>query len=278
MEESGMTRLRWWGGRVEGGRHSAQPRSAALPWVVRLAGEELRRAAGEQRVGISDWRLATDRFVDLCGNFGVVLSPAADGLDQLVRYVYQPLRDASFLTAKLLEDEVSDHLTLGIPLGPAFRQVTDAWLEDFGLLLVDDLGRPRDPGLPSSRIIRRRPIRSHAYPPYSLAPDRVLLLHAEQSAAGGRSRAAADPTAEYQRSLRMDRRKEGFQAGEVDFTGAGGREVVRVIFVTAMVLRDAVRSRVHKHPTRPFGASYREVLDRYRAITAKLVVDSFEPV
>jgi hypothetical protein len=76
----------------------------------------------------------------------------------------------------------------------------------------------------------------------------------------------------------MDHRRDGFQAGEVDFTGAGGREVVRVIFVTAMVLRDAVRSRVQRHPGRPFGASYREVLDRYRAVTAKLVVDSFEPV
>jgi len=268
--------LRWWGGRTQGGRHSADPGNG-LPLVARLAGEELGRASRD-KVEIGDRQVAMDRFVELCRGFGVVLDPATDGLDQLVRYVYQPLRDACFLTAKLLEEEVMDHLALGVPLGPAFRQVTDTWLEDFGMLLVGDGNRQRDPGLPSGRIVRRRAIRSQAYPPYSFAPNRVLLLHAERSAAGARSRTAADPRAERQRTLRMHLRRERFDACEIDFMGPGGPEVVRVIFATTMVLRDAVRSRVRKHPTRPFGVSYREVFDRYKAITASLVVESFEAV
>lgn len=272
-----MARLRWWGGRTQGGRHSAHPGNGGVPLVVRLAGEELGRTSRDQ-VPIGDWRIAKDRFVDLCRGFGVVLDPATDGLDELVRYVYQPLRDASFLTAKLLEDEVVDQLAMGVPLGPAFRQVTDAWLEDFGMLLVSEGSRQRDPGLPSGRPVARRAIRSQAYPPYSFAPNRVLLLHAERSAAAGGSRAARDPRVEQQRSLRMRRRRERFDACGLDFMGAGGREVVRVIFVTSMVLRDSVRSRVRKHPSRPFGVSYHEVLDRYKAVTARLVVDSVDAV
>jgi hypothetical protein len=272
-----MARLRWWGGRGQSGRHAAHPGTNGLPLVLRLAGEELGRASTE-RAWIGDWRVAKARFVDLCRGFGVVLDPATDGLDQLVRYVYQPLRDASFLTARLLEEEVGDHLAMGVPLGPAFRQVTDAWLEDFGLLLVSEAGRQRDPGLPSGRIVARRAIRSPAYPPYSFTPHRVLLLHAEQAAAGGRSRAAHDPRVELARSLRMDRRRERFDACGLDFMGPGGREVVRVVFVTTLVLRDGVRSRVRRHPTRPFGVSYREVLERYKAVTARLVVDSAEAV
>src|SRR6266705_1266398 len=236
--------LRWWGGRTQGGRHSADPGNG-LPLVARLAGEELGRASRD-KVEIGDRQVAKDRFVDLCRGFGVVLDPATDGLDQLVRYVYQPL--------------------------------TDAWLEDFGILLVGDGNRQRDPGLPSGRIVRRRAIRSLAYPPYSFAPNRVLLLHAERSAAGARRRTAVDPHAERQRTLRMHLRRERFDACEIDFMGPGGPEVVRVIFATTMVLRDAVRSRVRKHPTRPFGVSYREVFDRYKAITASLVVESFEAV
>ena len=270
--------LRWWGGRAQGGRHSPEPGNGRLPLVGRLADEELGRAARD-KVEIGDWQVAKDRFVDLCRGFGVVLDPATDGLDQLVRYVYRPLRHACFLTVKLIEDEVRDHLAMGVPLGPAFRQVTDAWLEDFGMLLVSDGGgRQRDPGLPSGRAVPRRAIRSQAYPPYSFAPNRVLLLHAEQSAAGGRRRVACDPGAEHQRSLRMSRRQQRFDACDVDFTGAGGREVVRVIFVTTLVVRDAVRSRVRKNPGRAFGVSYREVLDRYRAVTARLVIDSLETV
>src|SRR6266545_221206 len=241
--------LRWWGGRTQGGRHSADPGNG-LPLVARLAGEELGRASRD-KVEIGDRRVAMDRFVELCRGFGVVLDPATDVMDQLA---------------------------LGVPLGPAFRQVTDAWLEDFGMLLVGDGNRQRDPGLPSGRIVRRRAIRSQAYPPYSFAPNRVLLLHAERSAAGARSRTAADPRAERQRTLRMHLRRERFDACEIDFMGPGGPEVVRVIFATTMVLRDAVRSRVRKHPTRPFGVSYREVFDRYKAITASLVVESFEAV
>src|SRR6266496_1242230 len=98
--------LRWWGGRTQGGRHSADPGNG-LPLVARLAGEELGRASRD-KVEIGDRRVAMDRFVELCRGFGVVLDPATDGLDQLVRYVYQPLRDACFLTAKLLEEEVMD--------------------------------------------------------------------------------------------------------------------------------------------------------------------------
>src|SRR6266511_3460171 len=216
--------LRWWGGRTQGGRHSADPGNG-LPLVARLAGEELGRASRD-KVEIGDRRVAMDRFVELCRGFGVVLDPATDGLDQL----------------------------------------------------VGDGNRQRDPGLPSGRIVRRRAIRSQAYPPYSFAPNRVLLLHAERSAAGARSRTAADPRAERQRTLRMHLRRERFDACEIDFMGPGGPEVVRVIFATTMVLRDAVRSRVRKHPTRPFGVSYREVFDRYKAITASLVVESFEAV
>lgn len=272
-----MARLRWWEGRTRGGRHGAGPRTDGLPLVVRLAGEELGRISTD-KAPIGDWRIAKGRFVELCRGFGVVLDPATDGLDQLVHYVYQPLRDASFLTARLLEEEVIDHLGMGVQLGPAFRQVTDAWLEDFGLLLVSEAGRQRDPGLPSGRTVARRTIRSQAYPPYSFTPHRVLLLHAEQSAAGGRSRATLDPRVELARSLRMSRRRERFGACDLDFLGPGGREVVRVIFVTTMVLRDGVRSRVRRNPTRPFGVSYREVLERYKAITARLVVDSAEAV
>src|SRR6266700_1215821 len=109
--------LRWWGGRTQGGRHSADPGNG-LPLVARLAGEELGRASRD-KVEIGDRQVAMDRFVELCRGFGVVLDPATDGLDQLVRYVYQPLRDACFLTAKLLEEEVMDHLALGVPPAPA---------------------------------------------------------------------------------------------------------------------------------------------------------------
>jgi len=72
---------------------------------------------------------------------------------------------------------------------------------------------------------------------------------------------------------RMGRRRATFQACDADFQGPGGREVRRVIFVTALLIRDAVHSRAKKVPPQSFAVTYREVLDRYKAATAKLVLD-----
>jgi hypothetical protein len=50
--------------------------------------------------------------------------------------------------------------------------------------------------------------------------------------------------------------------------------VVRGIFVTALLIRDAVHSRARKVLPQTFARSYNEVLGRYRMATAKLVLDA----
>src|SRR6266540_440544 len=155
---------------------------------------------------------AAERFKRACRTFGVVLAPAAGGLDRLDSYLYRPLRDASLLTTKLLDGEVAERAGRGVP-----------------------------------------------------------LRRAEESAGGGRVRMGAGGADEVAR--RMGRRRVTFQACDADFQSPGGREVRRAIFVTALLIRDAVRSRAKKVPPQSFAPTYREVLDRYKAATANLVLD-----
>jgi hypothetical protein len=273
-----MARLRWIGrenGQTGAGRHLAGEASQGHPLVVRLAREETERVARDQLLA-GDWETAKERFKRACRMFGVVLAAAATDLHRLDSYVYQPLRDASLLTAKLLEGEVAERARRGMPLRPAFDEVTDSWLEDFGTLLVSEKpASRRDAGLPSrvTTVMTGAP-GYQAYPPYSYPPHLVLLQRAEEAAAKGRARAGTDPLAADEVARRMGQRRATFQACDADFQGPGGREIRRAIFVTALLTRDAVHSRARKAPPQAFALSYHEVLGRYRLATAKLVLDA----
>jgi len=276
-----MARLRWIGGESDrggAGRHLAGEANLGHPSVVRLATEEVERIIRDDAA--TDWDAATERFKRACRTFGVVLAAAAAGLDRLDSCLYRPLRDASLLTAKLLEGEVAERASRGVPLRAAFGEVIDSWLEDFGMLLVSQKPGPRpDAGFPSlvSTVVTRA-AGYQAYPPYSYPPHMVLLQRVEETAAAGLARLAADPAAADERARRMQRRRAAFQACDADFQGPGGNEVGRVIFVTALLIRDAVHSRAKRVPPPTFAVSYRQVVDRYNAATAKLVLDAEHPV
>jgi len=273
-----MARLRWIGrdsgqGGAGAGRHLAGEASLGHPQVVRLANEEIERLARDHQVPPGSREAAAERFKRACRTFGVVLAPAAGGLDRLDSYLYRPLRDASLLTTKLLDGEVAERAGRGVPLRSAFDEVIDSWVQDFGMLLVTERRRSRpDAGFPSqASTVVTRAASYHAYPPYSYPPHVVLLQRAEESAGGGRVRMGASGADEVAR--RMGRRRVTFQACDADFQSPGGREVRRAIFVTALLIRDAVRSRAKKVPPQSFAPTYREVLDRYKAATANLVLD-----
>jgi hypothetical protein len=273
-----MARLRWIGrenGRAGAGRHLAGEASLGHPLVVRLAMDEVERIARERHEPL-DWQAAGERLKRACRTFGVVLAAAASGLDRLDGYIYRPLRDACLLTVKLLEGEIAEHASTGVPLRSAFDEVTDSWLQDFGMLLVSEpRGVRPDSGFPSrvSTVVTRA-ASYHAYPPYSYPPHVVLLQRAEETAARGRARLRQDPAAADELARRMDHRAVTFEGCDADFRGPGGREVVRAIFVTALLIRDAVHSRARKVPPQTFARSYHEILGRYRMAAAKLVLDA----
>lgn len=208
----------------------------------------------------------------------MVLAAAATGLDRVESYLYRPLRDAAFLTAKLLEGEVAERARAGVPLRSAFDEVAGFWLQDFGMLLVaEKLASRPDAGLPSrvSTVVTRAASSTYqAYPPYSYPPHLVLLQRAEEAAGGRRARMGADPVATEESARRMRQRRATFQACDADFEGPGGREVMRAIFVTALLIHDAVGSRAKKAPPKTFAASYHEILGRYKTAIAKLVLNA----
>jgi hypothetical protein len=290
-----MARLRWIGresGQAGAGRHLASEASQGHPMVVRLAREEVERISREgllareevERIfceGLlaGDWETAKERFKRACRTFGVVLAAAASGLDRLDRYLYRPLRDACLLTAKLLEGEVADRTGRGVPLRSVFDEVADSWLQDFGMLLASEKpAARRDAGLPSCvTTVMTRAAGYQAYPPYSYPPHLVLLQRAQEAAARGRARAARSPLAADEEAQRMGRRKATFRACDADFQGPGGREVMRAVFVTVLLLRDAVHNRARKVPQETFALSYHHVLGRYKLVTAMLVFDA-EPM
>ncbi len=273
-----MARLRRIGresGRTGVGRHLAGEANPGHPLVVRLAMEEVERLA-RVRVTPGDWEATTERFKRAYRTFGVVLAAAVSGLDRLDGFIYRPLRDACLLTVKLLEGEVAERSRMGAPPRSAFDEVIDSWVQDFGMLLViEKRGSRPDAGFPSrvSTVVTRS-ASYQAYPPYSYPPNVVLLQRAEETAAGGRARLSEDPLAADELARRMGHRGATFQACDADFQGPGGHEVVRAIFVTALLIRDAVHSRAKKVPPQTFAHSYNEVLERYMVVTAKLVLDA----
>jgi hypothetical protein len=276
--EPDMARLRWIGrnsGQTGAGRHLAGEASQGHALAVRLARGEVERTCREDLLA-GDWETAKERFKRACRMFGVVVAAAASGLDRLDRYLYQPPRDACLLTVILLEGEVADRTGRGVPLRSAFDEVADSWLQDFGMLLASEkLAARRDAGLPSRvTTVITQAAGYQTYPPYSYPPHLVLLQRAEEAAARGRARAAAGHQAADEAARRMRGRRATFQAGDADFQGPGGREVMRAIFVTVLLLRDAVHSRASKVPQETFALSYRQVLGRYRLATASLVLDA----
>ena len=121
-----MARLRWIGresGQAGAGRHLASEASQGHPLVVRLAREDVERISRDDLLA-GDWETAKERFKRACRIFGVVLAAAASGLDRLDRYLYQPLRDACLLTAKLLESEVTGPCTVA----PGLVSKVSRWL------------------------------------------------------------------------------------------------------------------------------------------------------
>jgi len=207
----------------------------------------------------------------------VVLAAAATGLDRIESYLYRPLRDAAFLTAKLLEGEVAERARTGGAAAVGVRRGGRFLGAGFGMLLVaEKLASRPDAGLPSrvSTVVTRASSTYQAYPPYSYPPHLVLLQRAEEAAGGRRARVGADPVATEESARRMRQRRAMFQACDADFEGPGGREVMRAIFVTALLIHDAVGSRAKKAPPKTFAASYHEVLGRYKTAIAKLVLNA----
>jgi hypothetical protein len=165
-----------------------------------------------------------------------VVTASADGLHHLDRHLYRPLRDASFLAAKLLDDQVRERVAAGAPLPAAFDGAAEAWLQRFGELLVEGEEQRTRPD--ESPILEGSPA-SAAIARYLSAPRRLDLLWAARAAAAGRRASTQlDPAAARDQEQHASALQEAFSACDADFLGPGGHELVRVIFATVWLLSD----------------------------------------
>jgi hypothetical protein len=244
------------------------------PLALRLAMEELEGSAGQWLSG-AEWGQLKRRHQQTLRSLGVVVAAAADGLHNLDRHVYRPLRDASFLAAKLLDDEVRERVAAGAPLHAAFDHVTEAWLQHFGALFVqgeDQRIRPDE-----SPILKGSPARA-AIARHLSAPRRLdLLWGARQAAAGRRASAQQDPDAVGEQELRTKALPEAFGACDADYLGPGGHELVRVIFATVWLLGDDLSTVPRAGASGLFEGAYRRVAGRFKAVAARLVAEDVAP-
>jgi hypothetical protein len=244
------------------------------PLALRLATEELEGSA-DQWLVVAEWGQLKRRHQQTLRSLGVVVAAAADGLHHLDRHGYRPLRDASFLAAKLLDDEVRERVAGGAPLHTAFDHVAASWLQHFGELLVEGEEQRIRPD--ESPILKGSPARA-AIARYLSAPRRLdLLWGARQAAAGRRASAQQDPDAAREQELRTKALPEAFSACDADYLGPGGHELVRVIFATVWLLSDDLSTVPRAGASEPFEGTYRRVVGGFKAVAARLVAEDVAP-
>jgi hypothetical protein len=244
------------------------------PLALRLAREEL-EGSPDQWLSAAAWGERKWRHHQTLRSLGVVITTSADGLHHLDRHVYRPLRDASFLAAKLLDDEVRERVAGGAPLHAAFDRVAESWLQHFGELFVkgeEQRVRPDESpileGSPTSAAIAR----------HLSAPRRLdLLWGARQAAAGHRASLQPDPALAAEQEQRASALRKAFGACDADFLGPGGHELVRVIFATVWLLNEDLSQVSGADPSYRFERAYRQVVGRFKAVAARLVAENAAP-
>jgi hypothetical protein len=244
------------------------------PLALRLATVELEGSV-DQWLSAAEWGQRKRRHQQALRSLGVVVAASAGGLHNLDRHVCRPLRDASFLAAKLLDDEVRERVAGGEPLHAAFDRVAGSWLQHFGVLFVEGEERRIRPD--ESPVLKGSPARA-AIARYLSAPRRLdLLWGARQAAAGRRASAQQDPDTAAEQELRTKALQEAFSACDADYLGPGGHELVRVIFATVWLLGDDLSRVPRAGGSEPFAAAYRRVIGRFKAVAAKLVAEDVAP-
>lgn len=244
------------------------------PLALRMARGELEGSA-DQWLSVADWGKRKERHTRTLRSWGVVVAASADGLDHLDRHVYRPLRDASFLTAKLLDDQVRERVAGGTSLHAAFDGVAESWLRHFGELFVEGEQQRIHPD--ESPILKGSPA-SAAIARYLSAPRRLdLLWGARQAAAGRRASAQPDPSVAREQELPAKALREAFSACDADFLEPGGHELVRVIFATVWLLSEELSRVPRAGPGELFEGAYRQVVGRFKAVAARLVAEDAAP-
>jgi hypothetical protein len=244
------------------------------PLAVRLARGEL-EGSPDQWLSVADWGKRRERQQRTLRSLGVVVTASADGLHHLDRHAYRPLRDASFLAAKLLDDQVRERVAAGTPLHAAFDGVAESWLQHFGELFVKgEQQRVR----PDESPILEGSGASAAIARYLSAPHRLdLLWGARQAALGRRASLQPDPTVAHEQELRVSALREAFGACDADFLGPGGHELVRVIFATVWLLSEDLSQVSRADPGELFERAYRQVVGGFKAVAARLVAEDVAP-
>jgi hypothetical protein len=244
------------------------------PLALRMARGEL-EGSPDQWLPVADWGKRRERQARTLRSWGVVVGASADGLDHLDRHAYRPLRDASFLTAKLLDDQVRERVAGGTSLHAAFDGVAESWLRHFGGLFVEGEQQRIRPD--ESPILEGSPA-SAAIARYLSAPRRLdLLWGARQAVAGRRASAQPDPSVAREQELPTKALREVFSACDADFLGPGGHELVRVIFATVWLLSEELSMVPRADPGELFEGAYRRVVGRFRAVAARLVAEDAAP-
>jgi hypothetical protein len=244
------------------------------PLALRLAREELQGSPDQWR-SVADWEDRKQRHQRTLRSLGVVVAASADGLHHLDRHVYRPLRDASFLAARLLDDQVRERVAGGTPLRAAFDGVAESWLQYLGELFVE--GEQQRVRPDESPILQGSPA-SAAIARYLSAPRRLdLLWGARQAAVGRRASLQPDPTVAREQELPVKALREAFGACDADFLGPGGHELVRVIFATVWLLSEDLSQVSRADPGELFEGAYRRVVGRFKAVAARLVAEDVAP-
>ena len=244
------------------------------PLALRMARGEL-EGSPDQWLSASDWQKRKQRHTTTLRSWGVVVAASADGLNHLDRHVYRPLRDASFLTTKLLDDQVRERVAGGTSLHAAFDGVAESWLRHFGELFIEGEQQRIRPD--ESPILKGSPD-SAAIARYLSAPRRLdLLWGARAAAAGRRASTQPDPAAAREQELPEKALRETFGACDADFLGPGGHELVRVIFATVWLLRDNLSRVPTAGPSELFEHAYRRVVGDFKAVAARLVAEDAAP-
>jgi hypothetical protein len=244
------------------------------PLALRLATVELEGSV-DQWLSAAEWGQRKRRHQQALRSLGVVVAASAGGLHNLDRHVCRPLRDASFLAAKLLDDEVRERVAGGEPLHAAFDRVAGSWLQHFGVLFVEGEERRIRPD--ESPVLKGSPARA-AIARYLSAPRRLdLLWGARQAVAGRRASAQPDPSVAREQQLPAKALREVFSACDADFLGPGGHELVRVIFATVWLLSEELSRVPPADPGELFEGAYRRVVGRFRLVAARLVAEDAAP-
>ena len=154
----------------------------------------------------------------------------------------------------------------------AFAEAAAEWTEGFGAFTVADeeaAGERPDVLFATWELGTGAALARHRSFPYRLD----LLHRSREEAARGAQRIEREGRAGLARALRqrMDARREDFANCELDFEGGGHREIVRVIFVTALMLTDEVRGSEPRWPSVDFQTRYQWIARQYRTVTARLV-------